>query len=529
MKGWSGSCQRHVMVLGVTACLWASVAFGGSAELTNRVPVGGISGEAGTEQHYTIIVPEGQDELVVSTSGGVGDCDLYVRREADPTTTAYDYRPYQTGNDENVTVTSPVAGTWHIMLRGFTDYSGLTLQASYSSSGAAVPLTNGMAMKGLAGAADSETFYQIQVPVGRSKLEISISGGTGDCDLYVKRDALPTTDAYDYRPFLLGNNESVVVDSPAAGTWYIMLKGFRDYADLTLLASSVGPSTGDPAYSAVTIAGNGELTIEGYVSHYYPMDTNIATGLWPNVAAEGLAGGKKASVSATHEMVWTTFDYATEPSATITASFTVSMDLFGGDAGNWANGEYWVKLELFGVAGTLIDRDEVSSGTITVVDTGDLTESKVITLSVTTPPRLVDSSNCANLHLTAGATVEALTAGVTDGKDDDGTTALQDGVAVGGLSGAKASERYYKIEVPGGQARLEISTSGGSGDVDLYVRKGAKPTTTEWDFRPYLIGNDETVAVNNPAAGTYYILLKGAEAYSDTTLSASFAGAQQHR
>ncbi len=526
MKGWSGSCQRHVMVLGVTACLLASAAFAGSTELTNGVPVAGIAGEADSEQYYTIVVPEGQDELVVSMSGGVGDCDLYVRRDADPTTTAYDYRPYQTGNDETVTVTSPPAGIWHIMLRGFTEYSDVTLEASYASSGMVIPLTNGIVMTGLAGEVDSETFYQIEVPAARSRLEISISGGTGDCDLYVKRGALPSIDAYDYRPFLLGNNESVVVDSPAAGTWYIMLKGFRDYAGLTLLASSTRPSAGAPAYSAVAITGNGELTIDGYVSHYYPMTTNIATGLWPDVAAEGPTGGKKASVSDTHEMVWTTLDYATEPSATITASFTVSTELFGGDAGNWASGEYWVRLELFGVAGTLIDYDEVRSGTITVVDSGDLSESKVITLSVATPPRLVDSSNCANLHLTAGATVEALTAGAADGKDDE-TTVLENGVAIGGLSGAVGSEKYYKIDVPAGQTRLEISTSGGSGDVDLYVRKGVKPTTTAWDFRPYLIGNDETVVLSNPEADTYYILLKGAEAYSGTTLLATLADAKQ--
>ncbi len=520
--GWIGSCQRHVVVLAVTACLLASVASAGSAELVNGVSVEGISGEAGSEQYYTIVVPDGQDELVISMSGGVGDCDLYVRRDADPTTTAYDYRPYQTGNDESVTVTSPAAGIWHIMLRGFTDYSDLTLEASYSSNTTVVALTNGMAMEGLAAAADSETFYQIDVPEGQSRLEIGISGGTGDCDLYVKQGVLPTTDVYTYRPFLPGNNEAVVIDSPTPGRWYIMLKGFRDYAGLTLLASAIRPSSGEPACSAITITGNGDLTIDGYVSHFYPMTTDIADEPWPNVATEGPAGGKEASDSATHEMVWTTFDYATEPSATATASFTVNMDLFSGDVGNWASGEYWVKLELFGSGGTLIDSDEVRSGKITVVDTADLTESKVITVSVTTPSVLVDSGNCANLHLTAGATVEALTAGVTDGKPDDGVIVLANGVPVGGLSGSVASEKYFKIDVPAGQARLEVSTSGGSGDVDLYVRKGAKPTTRDWDFRPYLIGNDETVSINNPAAETYYILLEGAEAYSGTTLLASF-------
>ncbi len=313
-----------------------------------------------------------------------------------------------------------------------------------------------------------------------------------------------------------------MIDGPTAGTWYIMLKGFRDYAGLTLLASAIRPASGEPACSAITITANGDVMIDGYVSHFYPMTTDISDEPWPDVATEGAADGKEASDSATHEMVWTTFDYATEPSATVTASFTVSMDLFSGDVGSWASGEYWVKLELIGSLGTVIDSDEVRSGKITVVDAGDLSESKVITVSITTPSMLVDGINCTTLHLTAGATVEALTTGVTDGKPDDDVAVLANGVLVGGLSGSVASEKYFKIDVPAGQARLEVSTSGGSGDVDLYVRRGAKPTTTDWDFRPYLIGNDETVAIDNPAAETYYILLEGAEAYSETTLLASF-------
>ena len=60
------------------------------------------------------------------------------------------------------------------------------------------------------------------------------------------------------------------------------------------------------------------------------------------------------------------------------------------------------------------------------------------------------------------------------------------------------SEKFYKIDVPAGQEYLTIETSGGTGDVDLYVRKGSKPTLTSWDYRPYLIGNNEKVEVDEP-------------------------------
>jgi hypothetical protein len=51
-------------------------------------------------------------------------------------------------------------------------------------------------------------------------------------------------------------------------------------------------------------------------------------------------------------------------------------------------------------------------------------------------------------------------------------------VPVTGISGAAGSELYFSIEVPAGQTKLEISMSGGTGDADLYVKRGALPTTS---------------------------------------------------
>ena len=126
------------------------------------------------------------------------------------------------------------------MLRGYTAYSGLTLVATYSASVTVVTLTNGVTVTGLTAPTGSEQLFQINVPAGQSKLQISISGGTGDADLYVKLGALPTTSDYDYRPFQLGNNETVTVNNPSSGTWYIMIKAYNAYSGLSLLASYGG-------------------------------------------------------------------------------------------------------------------------------------------------------------------------------------------------------------------------------------------------------------------------------------------------
>lgn len=99
--------------------------------LSNGVAVNGIAGEAGSARHYLIEVPQRATRLTVSISGGTGDVDLYVRHGALPQAFVYDCRPLRLGNDETCTFTPPAAGSWYIMLRGYADYAGVTLVATF--------------------------------------------------------------------------------------------------------------------------------------------------------------------------------------------------------------------------------------------------------------------------------------------------------------------------------------------------------------------------------------------------------------
>jgi len=89
------------------------------------------------------------------------------------------------------------------------------------------------------------------------------------------------------------------------------------------------------------------------------------------------------------------------------------------------------------------------------------------------------------------------------------------------VSGVLASNGYYYIDVPANATKLVVQTSGGSGNVGLYVKRGAAPTTTVFDCRPNLAGNAETCTHNNPAAARWYIMLRGAAAYSSVVLKAT--------
>ena len=101
-------------------------------------------------------------------------------------------------------------------------------------------LVNGVAVTGIAAEAGSTRSYAINVPAGATQLTVAMSGGTGDADLYVRHGALPQEYVYDCRPFRPGNEEICTFTPPAAGYWYIVLRGYADYASVSLVATHDG-------------------------------------------------------------------------------------------------------------------------------------------------------------------------------------------------------------------------------------------------------------------------------------------------
>jgi serine protease len=197
-----------------------------------------ISGATGTENFYTFEVPANTAGVSFSISGGSGDADLYVQQGTKPTQSSYSCRPYKNGNEETCTFNNPAAGTWHVMVRGYSAYSGVSLVAQTSSGGGcgANCLDNGVPVTGLSGARNSEVMYTVDVPAGVT-LNVNTSGGSGDADLYVRQGVAPTTSTYDCRPYQNGNNENCSLNSGTGGTYYIMLRGYSAYSGVTLQAS----------------------------------------------------------------------------------------------------------------------------------------------------------------------------------------------------------------------------------------------------------------------------------------------------
>lgn len=91
----------------------------------------GLNGGRLSEQTFTLDVPAGQSTVEFVMTGGTGDADLYVRFGDAPTVSDYDCRPYRSGNDESCSFSNPAGGTYHVMVRGYSAFSNVTLGGSY--------------------------------------------------------------------------------------------------------------------------------------------------------------------------------------------------------------------------------------------------------------------------------------------------------------------------------------------------------------------------------------------------------------
>lgn len=333
------------------------------------------------------------------------------------------------------TASSPIYGGGLAVVTA-TTVKARAFLAGYADSGVATAtyafvsadyLLDGVAKTGLSDAVRGMKYFRIIVPPGMARLNITTSGGSGDCDMYVRYGTVPFLDKWDLRPYRRGNAESVGIDLPAAGVWYVMLHGFKAYGGVTLLADYLPPAG---AVAAPTFSPAGG-------TFYAPVQV-----------AMGCATGGA------------TIRYTTDGSDPTPGSPAYSRPVAIG-------------------ATTTLKAAAFKSGWLGSAITS-------ATYTITAPP----------------------------------VTTLTDGAAQNGLGGAAGSMQYFKIAVPAGRSKLDIKTSGGTGDCDMYVRFGASPSLSQWNFRPARKGNAETVTVKAPAAGEWFIMLHGFRAFSGVSLLA---------
>lgn len=306
-------------------------------------------------------------------------------------------------------------------------------------------LLNGESIS-IAGGKGSQKVYTFEVPAGATDIAVTMSGGNGDADLYVKRGQEPTNDSYDCRPYNEGNEESCSLTE--AGTYYVGITGYAEYSGVSLLGEYTGGDTTIPS-------------------------KELESGK-PKTGIKGTKGSENK------------FIFNTPKGA---QNIKVSMSGGTGDA------DLYIKLG-----------------------------SEPTTSSYDCRP--YKDGNNESCDLTGSGEYHILLLGYTDyngisllGQYGDGggqPTGLENGVAKTNLSGAKDSEVFETFIVPAGASNISIAISGGSGDADLYIKKGSNPTESSYDCRPFKDGNSESCSLSEP--GTYHIMLKAYKDYSGISL-----------
>ena len=107
----------------------------GGGVLTNGVAKTNQSGAAGASLSYTMVVPAGATGLKFVTSGGTGDSDLYVKFGSAPTTTTNDCKSEGGTNAETCSIATAQAGTYYVLVKGYSAFSGMSITGSYTAGG----------------------------------------------------------------------------------------------------------------------------------------------------------------------------------------------------------------------------------------------------------------------------------------------------------------------------------------------------------------------------------------------------------
>ncbi|WP_439680742.1 collagenase [Embleya sp. MST-111070] len=153
--------------------------------------------------------------------------------------------------------------------------------------------------------------------------------------------------------------------------------------------------------------------------------------------------------------------------------------------GDWAGARTFLKQTI----GTGYDADFANWLTTTCAsaDCGPLPEAAAIALCTNADPRQFDK-NCRRDNLTA-------------------TT---------------GNAAYHFLYLPAGVKELTITTTGGTGNADLYYGGGTWATTTDYRAKSTNAGNAETLTIADPPSGWVYFTLAAAQSFTGVTASTQY-------
>lgn len=398
-------------------------------------------------------------------------------------------------------------------------------------------LANGISVENISQSSFGRLYYKIQVPPGTAELRIFAYGGTGDCDLYVKYGRIPTEDDIEESSVGPDNNETIVIQNPRSGDWYVLLYAFEAVENVSLKAAYLKELSNGIEISGLSGAKDSKLFFKIEI----PRDQkNLMIDTWGGTGdvniyvrysdmPDSSNYDEKCDIPGNDENI-----YIKEPKAGVWYIVLNSYENFSEVSVkaeyNTLNCNYTISSagETFNASG--------GNGTL-YINTGDNCLWKAITyntwiqinpdteatvnseLNYKILPNESNNIRAGNIKI-ADQWITVVQVGKVQAEPDKLTNG-----SVTPVSETQGDIAYYQIYVPDGQKSLVIEISGGA---DLYLRSGELPTQRIYDFHKPESGNgnqenNKSVTVENPRQGIWYIMLYAYESSSDISLKAQFA------
>jgi hypothetical protein len=167
------------------------------------------------------------NKTLTVTMTGDGDADLYVRKTAQPTVSAYDCRPYANGTNESCSIVGPA--NVYVSVNGYATTSNYQLTVKTANGGTITPPVNPPTTFTHLNQSASVTQGQMKVydlPITAGRRVVIRTTSSADVDLYIQMDAAPTTGAYLARGYTSSGNETISYTPTSNGVLKIGVHGY---------------------------------------------------------------------------------------------------------------------------------------------------------------------------------------------------------------------------------------------------------------------------------------------------------------
>ncbi|MFF2662853.1 PPC domain-containing protein [Kitasatospora sp. NPDC058032] len=81
---------------------------------------------------------------------------------------------------------------------------------------------------------------------------------------------------------------------------------------------------------------------------------------------------------------------------------------------------------------------------------------------------------------------------------------------------------YFYLYVPAGATQLKLTSSGGTGNADLYYNTSGWAYTNSYTAKSTTAGNNETLTITNPPAGAVFVSLHAQQGFSGVNIKAEY-------